>query len=190
MATLGLLSWLALRQLALPAAGFEARRLRPWAALGLLIVISQIALGGWVSANYAALACLDFPTCHGAWIPDMDFKHAFQFVRDLGMTGAGAALPIEALTAIQWTHRLGALVTLLYLTTLSVALLRTRGFMRHGAALALLLLVQIGLGIANVMLGLPLIAALAHNGVAAALLVVLVVINFALSRRESRTRTR
>ena len=182
MATLGLLTWLALRQLALPAAGFEAGRLRPWAALGLLIVIGQIALGGWVSANYAALVCHDFPTCHGAWIPDMDFKHAFQFVRELGLTAAGTPLPIEALTAIQWTHRVGALIAFLYLTMLSIALLHAPGFVRHGAALALLLLVQISLGVVNVMLGLPLLAAVAHNGVAAALLMVLVVINFALSR--------
>ncbi len=190
MAVLGLLTWLALRQLALPAAGIGAQRLRPWAPLGLLIVICQIALGGWVSANYAALACLDFPTCQGAWIPAMDFKHAFQFVRELGMTAAGTPLSFEALTAIHWTHRVGALVTFLYLSVFAVVLLRTPGFERHGAALALLLVVQIGLGIANVMLGLPLIAAVAHNGVAAVLLVTLIVINFALARREEQAGTR
>ncbi len=190
MAVLGLLTWLALRQLALPAAGIGAQRLRPWAPLGLLIVICQIALGGWVSANYAALACLDFPTCQGAWIPAMDFRHAFQFVRELGMTAAGTPLSFEALTAIHWTHRVGALVTFLYLSVFAVVLLRTPGFERHGAALALLLVVQIGLGIANVMLGLPLIAAVAHNGVAAVLLVTLIVINFALARREEQAGTR
>ena len=113
---------------------------------------------------------------------------AFQFVRELGMTAAGTPLAIEALTAIHWTHRVGALVTFLYLTMLAVALLRTPGFMRHGAALALLLVVQIGLGIANVLLSLPLPVAVAHNGAAAALLVMLIVINFALSRTDEQAR--
>lgn len=185
MATLGLLTWLALRQLELPPAAPAAAPLRRWAALGLLVLICQIALGGWVSANYAALACLDFPTCHGVWIPDMDFKHGFQFVRELGMTAAGTPLAFEALTAIHWTHRIGALVTFLYIGALAVVLIRTPGCMRHGAVLALLLVMQIGMGIANVLLSLPLPVAVAHNAAAAALLVVLIVINFALSRARS-----
>ncbi len=182
MATLGLLAWLSLRQITLPAAGSAAQRLRPWARLGLLIVVCQIALGGWVSANYAALACLDFPTCRGVWVPDMDFGHGFQFARELGMTAAGAPLAFDALTAIHWTHRLGALVTFVYVGALALALLRAAGFVRHGAALALMLVVQMGLGIANVVLNLPLPVAVAHNGVAAVLLVALIVINFALYR--------
>jgi cytochrome c oxidase assembly protein subunit 15 len=133
MATLGLLTWLALRQMAWPAAGAAAQRLRPWAALGLVIVVCQIALGGWVSANYAAIACLDLPTCRGAWVPQMDFGHAFQFARELGMTAAGAPLTPEALTAIHWTHRVGALVTLVYLGGLAFVLARTRGFRTYGA---------------------------------------------------------
>jgi len=184
MATLAMLTWLALRQLTLPPASDPAHRLLPWAAIGLTIVAWQIALGGWVSANYAALACLDFPTCRGgAWMPDMDFAHGFQFARELGMTAAGAPLGIEALTAIHWTHRLGALVTLIYVSALALALLRRPGFVKHGMALALLVALQVGLGIANVMAGLPLAVAVAHNGVAAILIALLTVINFALSRR-------
>jgi len=182
MATLGMLTWLALRQTALPAAGIAAQRLRPWAALGLAIVICQIALGGWVSANYAALACIDFPTCHGAWTPEADFRHGFQFMRELGMTAAGAPLAFEALTAIHWSHRVGALMTLVYIGVFAAVLMRTAGFMRYGAVLALLLVAQIGLGIANVLLSLPLPVAVAHNGGAAAMLVMMVVVNFALSR--------
>ncbi len=182
MATLGLLVWLALRQSALRVADPAARRLRPWAALGLAIVVCQIALGGWVSTNYAALACLDFPTCHGSWAPAMDFRHGFQFVRELGMTAAGTPLAFDALTAIHWTHRVGALITLVYTAAFAAVLMRTPGFMRLGVALALLLALQIALGIANVLLGLPLPVAVAHNGAAAALLAVLIVINFALSR--------
>ena len=182
MATLGLLAWLALRQFAPPEADPRARRLRPWAALALLIVIVQIALGGWVSANYAALVCIDFPTCHGTWTLDADFQHGFQFVRELGMTAAGTPLTVEALAAIHWTHRIGALITFVYVGAFVCMLSRTAGFRRLGAMLALILVAQIGLGIANVLLGLPLPVAVAHNGVAAALLIVLIVINFALSR--------
>jgi heme a synthase len=185
MAVLGLLSWLAVRQMTFPPAPAGALRLRPWAAAGLMIVIMQIALGGWVSANYAALACQDFPACRGMWLPEMDFRHAFQVVRELGMTSAGTPLAIEALTAIHWMHRLGALITFLYLAGLAVALLRVPPLRMIGTVLAVLLIVQISLGIANVVLRLPLAIAVAHNGGAALLLVTLVVINFALSRHSN-----
>lgn len=212
MATLGLLTWLALRHALphgsartnwlphggahtnrlpqgsarlLPPDAARAKRRRPWAVLGLAIVACQIALGGWVAANYAALACQDFPTCHGVWLPDMDFRHGFQFVRELGMTAAGAPLAFEALTAIHWTHRVGALLTFLYIGAFAVALISTPGFTRHGALLLLLLLIQVCLGVANVVSGLPLPVAVAHNGVAAAMLVMLTVINFALFRNRS-----
>jgi cytochrome c oxidase assembly protein subunit 15 len=185
MATLALLTWLMLRETARPASDPDTRRLRPFAAVGLLLIVCQIALGGWVSTNYAALVCLDFPTCHGAWRPAMDFMHGFQFARELGMTAAGAPLGIDALTAIQWSHRLGALIVFTYVGIFAVALSRTRGCRRVGALLAALLVMQILLGIANVMLTLPLPVAVAHNAGAAALLVSMVVINFALSRSRS-----
>ena len=185
MATLAMLSWLALRQLVLPSATASALQLRPWATAGLLIVICQIALGGWVSANYAALVCLDFPTCHGGWFPAMDFAHGFQFARELGMTAAGTPLALDAMTAIHWSHRAGALVTFLYIGVLAIALMRAAGCLRVGGTLALLLGFQVGLGIANVMMTLPMPVAVAHNGGAAALLVMMVVINFTLSRTGS-----
>jgi cytochrome c oxidase assembly protein subunit 15 len=152
---------------------------------GLAILVLQIALGGWVSSNYAALACIDFPTCHGVWRPDMDFRHGFQLVRELGRTAAGEHLAYEALTAIHWTHRVGALVTFLYLGALALALARTRSLGGYAAALAVALTVQVGLGIANVLGGVPLATAVTHNAVAAILLALLVMINFALSRRSS-----
>jgi len=185
MATLAMLCWLALRQTALPPAPIGALRLRPWAAAGLLIVIGQIALGGWVSTNYAALVCRDFPACHGAWLPAMDFAHGFQFARELGMTAAGTPLALDALTAIHWAHRVGALVTFIYVGALSAALMRTAGCLRLGGMLAVLLGLQVGLGVANVIMTLPMPVAVAHNGGAAALLVMMVVINCALSRTGS-----
>lgn len=184
MTTLALVTWLALRQRTGPELPAAARRLRPWACAGLIVVACQIALGGWVSTNYAALVCRDFPTCHAAWLPAMDFAHGFHMARELGMTAAGDPLSIEALTAIHWGHRVGALITFLYLGAFAVALLRAPGTARFGIVLAAALLAQIGLGVANVVLTLPLPVAVAHNAGAAALLVVIVVINFALFRRS------
>ncbi len=182
MATLALLMWLALRQHSPVLFVALAPRLRPWARLGLLIVVVQIALGGWVSSNYAALACVDFPTCHNQWLPTMDFRHGFQVMRELGMTAAGTHLSYDALTAIHWTHRLGALVTLIYVGSLAWVLTRSAGLARYGAALLVILVAQVLLGIANVLAGLPLLVAAAHNAGAAILLLTLVMINFALRR--------
>jgi len=180
MATLALLVWLALREH--PMAVNAPRGLRGWAILALVVAAVQIALGGWVSTNYAALACIDFPTCHGEWVPPMDFRHGFQLMRELGVTSAGAPLSAESLTAIQWAHRVGALVTLFVVGGLSIALVRVPALRLYGAILLAILLLQIALGVANVLLRLPLVLAVAHNGGAALLLAALVMLNFALSR--------
>lgn len=187
MATLALLAWLALRQVPIRTHPESAPHgLRILAVICLAVASVQIALGGWVSTNYAALACIDFPTCHGEWLPHMDFSHAFHLVRELGMTAAGAPLSHEALTAIQWTHRVGALATLVTAGALGLAVLGTANFRLYGIVLLGIVLIQIGLGIANVLLRLPLVLAAAHNGGAALLLVALVVLNFALFRKPSR----
>jgi cytochrome c oxidase assembly protein subunit 15 len=115
----------------------------------------------------------------------MDFRHGFQLMRELGRRADGGHLAYEALTAIHWTHRAGALFTLLYVGTFAIALTRVSGFALYGVVLGALLLGQIALGIANIAAGLPLEVAVAHNAVAAVLLVTLVVINFTLSRVPS-----
>jgi cytochrome c oxidase assembly protein subunit 15 len=112
----------------------------------------------------------------------MDFEHGFQFIRELGVTASGKAFSLEALTAINWAHRVGALVTLLYLGALAMALLRTEGCKAYAWALLLLLLTQVSLGIGTAMLGLPLVLAIAHNAGAAALLMLITAINFVLAR--------
>ncbi len=183
LTTLALLAWLGLRQETFKPVPAAAMRLRPWALLTLLIVVGQIMLGGWVSTNYAALACVDFPTCHGQWLPEMDFHHGFQLMRELGMTAAGTHLSYDAITAIHWTHRVGAAVTFLYAGGFALVLLRTAGLAGYGAVLLAVLLLQVALGIANVVAGLPLAVAAAHNAGAAILLVTAVVINFALRRK-------
>lgn len=188
MATFALLVWLLLRQ----GHGMQdmrildATRCRRMAALALLIVCFQIALGGWTSSNYAALACADFPTCNGAWLPPMDFQHAFHFVRDLGKTAGGDLLPRESLTAIHWMHRVGAVLTLIVVGAVAIRLLTIPALAKLGALIGGLLVLQIGLGIANVLLSLPLPVAVAHNGVAALLLISLVMLNFRLNKDANR----
>jgi cytochrome c oxidase assembly protein subunit 15 len=176
MATLALLTWLAASRW-LPSSRSANANLQPWALLGLLVVAGQIALGGWTSSNYAALACTDFPTCQGVWWPQADFTHAFHLVRDLGTNADGSQLSSASLTAIHLAHRMGALVTFLYLGWFGSRLLREPGLAIWGKLLLGLLLGQVGLGVGNVLFSLPLPLAVAHNAGAAMLLVTLAVIN-------------
>jgi len=179
MTTLALLVWLQLaqQQRELPSPPIE---LRAPAALGLLAVVIQIALGGWVSSNYAALACGDFPTCLGAWLPEMDFAQAFQLHRELGQTATGELLSNSALTAIHWAHRVGALIVALIVGFLAVQLLRRPEWRAWGLLLGVALFAQIGLGVANVLLALPLHIAVAHNAGAAILFTATLALNFRL----------
>lgn len=187
--TLALLVWLGLRQSReIPQMRTQdAVRMKNWALAGLLVVFLQIALGGWVSSNYAALACADFPTCKGAWMPAMDFNHAFHFTRELGKTAQGELLSLDSLTAIHWAHRVGALITFLFLVVLVFKMLRIPSLAKLGAVIGFVLLLQIGLGISNVLFSLPLAVAVAHNGVAALLLLTLVMLNFRLTKALQRT---
>ena len=133
------------------------------------LLVLQIALGAWVSSNYAVLACSGFPPCNGAWWPDMDFGHGFTLVRELGRAGDGDFLPFEALVAIHMAHRLFAVLAGLALLALAHVLWHRLA--QRGAALALLALtlLQVASGLSNVVLGWPLVAALAHTAGAAAL---------------------
>jgi len=177
MATLALLVLLALRQWSYAPAP-EARALRGAAAASLLVLAVQIALGGWVSANYAALACPDLPGCLGRALPPMDFADAFHVVRELGRTREGALLGNDVLIAIHWTHRVGALVVLGVVALTALRGMKIPALRAVSAAAGALVLVQFSLGVANVALGLPLPLADAHNAGAALLLVSLVVLNF------------
>ena len=130
--------------------------------------------------SYAALACADFPTCQGQWVPEMQFAHAFHVIRQLGVGPDGQLLTLEALRAIHWTHRVGAMVTALVLGGFAALLFRRNAGKLGGMLLGLLGL-QIALGIANVLGSLPLPIAVAHNGVAALLLGWMVLINYRLN---------
>jgi cytochrome c oxidase assembly protein subunit 15 len=175
MAILSLVLWY---WLALFPRGSTAPALRGISTLALLAVVLQIILGGWVSANYAALACPDLPGCRGAAMPEMDFSNAFHVVRDLGRTGEGELLPLDALVAIHWTHRMFALVVVAVVGFGAFKVLKETALKPLGVALLCLLALQFALGVANVLLSLPLLLAAAHNAGAALLLGTLVVLNF------------
>jgi len=185
MSTLAMLAWIAHRHLgAMSASYLTSKNMRLFIRGALVVLLLQIFLGGWTSTNYAALACTDFPTCHGEWIPAMDFANAFHWVRELGEDLNGKPLELSAFVAIQWTHRIGALITFLYLGALGLSLLRLPQLSRLASIMLILLIVQVSLGIANLVLHLPLVLAVAHNMVAALLLVALVVLNSKITAQQ------
>lgn len=178
--TLALLFLLSLRLSgALPSLPGLPPRLRLLAGLALLLAIGQIALGGWVSSNYAAVACVDLPTCHGQWWPAMDFANGFHLTQHIGPNYLGGQLDSDARTAIHMTHRLGAVALSLVLLLLAWRL-RAARLGRLAGLLLLALAAQVSLGVSNVLLHLPLAVAVAHNAGGAALLLVLVLINYRL----------
>jgi cytochrome c oxidase assembly protein subunit 15 len=148
---------------------------RAWVGAVLAVVLLQVALGGWVSTNYAVLACSGFPTCNGQWWPAMDAGHGFTLLRELGRAGHGGYLPFEALVAIHMAHRAFALVAVVALLALAGALWRAGAPAARHFALGLLALlgVQVLSGLSNIVLGWPLVAALGHSAGAAALVGVL-----------------
>jgi heme a synthase len=169
MLLFALLAWTALRLSIRPAAADAD--LHRFAILAIALLAVQIALGGWTSSNYAALACgNDFPKCLGFWWPPTDFREAFVLWRGIGVNYEGGTLDTAARTAIQLAHRIGALVVFVFVGTLALRAARQPPTRAFGAAIGALLLLQVALGIGNVALGLPLPVAIAHNGVAALLL--------------------
>ena len=171
LTTMALCWWLALRVDRTTRPPGE-RGLRRLAVVGLAVLAVQIMLGGWVSTNYSALACPDFPTCQKSFWPEMDFKEAFVLWRGLGIDYEGGVLDHPARVAIHFVHRLGAVVTALVLGFLAWRAIRTgqsRAVRMAGTALGALLVVQWTLGPVMVLKALPLELATAHNGVAALL---------------------
>ena len=182
MGLLGLLTWLYSRQRNQPVPEITGRTLRLPARIALLLLVLQIGLGGWVSTNYATLACTDFPLCHGELVPPMDFTHGFTLWRQLGMTAAGDYLPFTALTAIHWVHRNFAFVVIAAVLwaarhALRVAVTRTLGLALLGAVS-----LQFLTGVATIYLKWPLALAVAHNAGAALLVLLLVMLNYRVCR--------
>ena len=185
--TFALLAYAAMRYAGWGANDDRYASLRRWVVLGIVLLVAQIALGGWTSANYAALACgTDFPTCLGQWAPPTDFHQGFVLWRGIGVNYEGGVLDMAARSAIQIAHRVGALVVFCYLAFLAHTVSR-RGLRGLGLLMAVVLLGQVLLGISNVHFGLPLPVATAHNGVAALLLCVLLATLARTQRRHDNT---
>ena len=176
LATFSLLSWLAWATT--PGAGLVqaiAPKLRRLLWVGLALLIAQIALGGWTSSNYAALACgPEFPKCLGQWWPAHDFHEAFVLWRGIGVDYEGGVLDGPARVAIQLTHRLLAVLVFGHFLLVSIRMVRTPGLVFWGSLLGILICAQVALGISNVLYGLPLWVATAHTAGAALLLFVVV----------------
>ena len=187
--TFSLLFWLWLRtRQAIEAVGSRLKvpvkpptyGLQWFARLALLAVGFQIALGGWTSTNYAALACPDFPTCQEQWVPRVNFSDAFHVVRELGKTAQGDMIDLPALTAIHLSHRLGAVLVLMIIGLLAFFCFRQGVATREARWLLLMLALQWALGISNVIFDLPLWVAVGHTGGAVVLLALTLLLNFRL----------
>lgn len=174
MTLLALLTWLAARQKPHEAVPAQAGRWRLATVLGFALLLAQIALGGWVSTNYAALACMEFPLCHGQWVPEMDFHGGFSLMRALGELPSGEIISQSALTAIHWTHRNFAFVVLAYLGWLAWRLRAYPGLRGPARLLGWLLALQLVTGLSTIFLQWPLLIAVVHNGGASVLTIVCV----------------
>ena len=147
-------------------------RYKPWLLMGTLLIVVQIALGGWTSANYAALACFDFPLCNGQWLPQTDYKKAFFLEWASNKNYEYGTLDMISRITIHFTHRLGALIVTFYWLILLLMMALHIGLQKSTALMIMLgiLSVQVGLGISNVLFALPLPVAVGHNAIAAILL--------------------
>ena len=180
MAMFGCLVWMAWRATHMPITLVQAPALKRWLAVGIGLLVAQIALGGWVSSNYAALACGgsswsvdNLPKCVGQWWPAQNYTEGYTLWRGIGVDYEGGILDGASRIAIQMGHRMFAVVVAMYLWVLALRLWRVPGLRGWAAALAGLVAVQIALGVLNVKLALPLAVAVAHAGGAVALLFVL-----------------
>jgi cytochrome c oxidase assembly protein subunit 15 len=175
---LAMLTWLCARQSDHIAVAPRARKLAVPATVAVVLLGMQIALGGWVSTNYAALACSDFPLCHGTLVPEMDFENGFSLWRHLGKTASGEYLPFPALTAIHWTHRMFAIVVIGFIGWLGVTAYKDAGLRKTARWILSILGLQFLSGVATVYFNWPLAIAVIHNGGAALLILLLIMLNY------------
>jgi cytochrome c oxidase assembly protein subunit 15 len=176
MTTFSALLWLALKSKDRPPRKRdpEVRRLAPWVVAGLVVLVCQIALGGWTSANYAALVCPDLPTCMGQWWPESNFGEGFKLWREVGVDYEGGVLDLASRVAIQISHRIGAVITVVVILLLALKMVRLRPLRNAAVTLLGLVCLQFVLGLLNVASHLSLTNAVAHNGGAVLLLATLI----------------
>ena len=194
MMLLALMCWLGARQNRAVAGDSLAQcaallrptgHLRTWAIVSAVVLGVQIALGGWVSTNYATLACADFPLCGGQVIPEMDFEHGFTLWRHLGKTAAGDYMPFSALTAIHWVHRNFAYVVVAVLGFTAWRAMAVPALRGIAHKMAIVLVLQVLAGIATVYFAFPLAIAVLHNAGAALLVVLVTMLNYQTKYRFS-----
>lgn len=184
MALLAMLVWLGGREdyLMKPPAPVRdlagLRALRTLALVAAVVLVAQIALGGWVSTNYATLACDEFPLCDGKLVPEMDFEHGFTLWRELGKTAAGHYLQFSALVAIHWVHRNFAIIVTLVLGLAAWRAMRQPQLRKTGRLIAAILLAQLFTGVATVFFDFPLAIAVLHNAGAALLVLTVTMLNY------------
>lgn len=153
---------------------------RRWAFIGLVVVFCQVALGGWTTSNYAAVACPDLPTCQNQWLPEMDFSQGFNITQSIGPNYLGGTMDNEARIAIHFSHRIGAIITTIYLLVLAGMLFRriaTPQSQNMAMVILAVLAAQVALGLGNIIFNFPVFVAVAHNLVGALLMVTLVTLN-------------
>jgi cytochrome c oxidase assembly protein subunit 15 len=167
--------------------------LKTFAMVALIVVVVQIALGGWTASNYAAVACPDFPTCQAQWLPPTDFHDAFNFAQHIGPNYLGGKLDNDARVTIHLMHRLGAIITTLVLAVLIVQGLKSAATARarnQFILVAAVLLLQLLLGVGNIVLHFPLHVTVSHNAVGALLLLTMVTLNHRLCTAEPFTESK
>lgn len=169
-----------------PEPNSRLREMTPWALLGIGILVVQIALGGWTSSNYAALTCTQLPICQPGWLEQLTFAESFNPIPPERETYEYGFLGHAERLTIHVTHRLGAIVTFAYLLWLGVTVYKqsqSKQFKKISSNMLILLFVQVGLGISNVWFSLPLYVAVAHNLIAACLLLSIIALSYSLMRR-------
>ena len=173
---LGTLAILASLHSARSAVAPAAKTLYLPALLALCLLAAQIVLGGWVSTNYAVLACTDFPLCHGKLIPPMDFEHGFTLWRELGKASTGEFLSFEALTAIHWVHRNFAFIVIALVAWIALKARKIDGLRKFGKWILIIIVAQFASGVSTIYFSWPIAIALMHNGGAALLTLLFVLL--------------
>jgi cytochrome c oxidase assembly protein subunit 15 len=171
MTLLALMTWLAAREKTHLPIQPQSKAYVGWVAGAVFLLFMQIGLGGWVSTNYAALACMDFPTCHGYLVPPMDFKNGYSVVRALGEMPNGEAISQNALTAIHWVHRNFALAVVAYIGILAWRLRKDPALRGPSNLVMTLLAAQFLTGLTTIFFQWPLLIALLHSAGAAGLVI-------------------
>ncbi|MEY3580632.1 MAG: hypothetical protein RI984_1736 [Pseudomonadota bacterium] len=190
LSLLAILCWHALRQTVYePLTTIITNNLKILAAVTFVLLGMQIALGGWVSTNYAALACGGFPLCQSQFMPEMNLEQGYTLWRHLGMTANGEYLPFSALVAINWVHRCFAVVVVLAISALVYQTWKIPAFKKLAQGLLVVLILQLISGAVTVQFDWPLAVAVAHNAGAAALVFLLAMLNYQLSLTGQSART-